>query len=146
MLHTQIWSGHHQSVWSVLKKHTNWHRLNPEELCLQETSCKAPEKLCSSAPRAKPALNTEDAHTTCWLNLVNRSELIKKIYFWHYFWPHPHFTAFYTTVAFQVGLLKHLGDVVTVLLNLDDEIRSLCGALAVVRLFVQTQISPSYYN
>ncbi len=50
--------------------------------------------------------------------------------------------------ALQVGLLKHLGDVGTVLLELvsvcsvsschsrqtdDDEIRSLCGALAVVR-------------
>ncbi len=28
----------------------------------------------------------------------------------------------------------------------DDEIRSLCGSLAVVRLFVQTKISLDYYN
>ncbi len=53
-------------------------------------------------------------------------------------------------VALQVGFLKHLGDVATVLqdfvcteqffyvipdrLDDDDEIRSLCGALVVVRL------------
>ncbi len=49
------------SIWSDMKKQ-NKLRLNPEELCLktlQETSCKAPEKLCSSAPRTKPALNTK---------------------------------------------------------------------------------------
>ncbi len=62
------------------------------------------------------------------------------------------------------GLLKNIGDVATVLLDLvsksqfvlflhiipdsldDDEIRSLCGALAVVRLRVQTKISLDYYN
>ncbi len=53
-----------------------------------------------------------------------------------------------TTIALQVDFLKHLGDVATVLLDLvsvcsvsschsrqtdDDQIRSLCGALAVVR-------------
>ncbi len=63
---------------------------------------------------------------------------------------------FHSTVAAQVGFLKHLGDVDTVLLDLvsqvvlflrvipdelDDEIRSLCGAPAVVRLLVQTKIS-----
>ncbi len=65
------------------------------------------------------------------------------------------------TVALLVGFLKHLGDVATVLLDLvclslflhvipdgldDDQIRSLCGALAVVRLLVQTIISLHYYN
>ncbi len=55
---------------------------------------------------------------------------------------------FHSTVALQEGFLKHLGDVATVLLDLvsvcsvsschsrqtdDDQIRSLCGALAVVR-------------
>ncbi len=35
-------------------------------------------------------------------------------------------------VALQVGFLKHLGDIGTVLLD-DDQIRSLCGALAAVR-------------
>ncbi len=64
--------------------------------------------------------------------------------------------------ALQDGFLKHLGDVVTVLLDLvclslfllfvipdrldDDKFRSLCGALAVFRLFVQTKISLDYYN
>ncbi len=57
--------------------------------------------------------------------------------------------------VFQVGFLKHLGDVATVLLSQfvlflhvipdrrdDDEIRSLCGTLAVVRLkLMQTKIS-----
>ncbi len=62
-------------------------------------------------------------------------------------------------VALQVAFLKRLGD--TVLLDLvsvcsvsschsrqtdDDQIRSLCGALAVVRLLVQTKISLHYYN
>ncbi len=51
-----------------------------------------------------------------------------------------------SSVALQVGFLKHLGDVATVLLDLDDQIRSLCGALAVVRLLVQTKISLNYYN
>ncbi len=79
------------------RNRTNRDRLNPEELCLktlQETSCKAPEKLCSSAPRTKAALNTKDALTKCWFNLLNRSSLIKKLYLWHYFWQHLHFTAF----------------------------------------------------
>ncbi len=60
-------------------------------------------------------------------------------------------------VALQVGFLKHLGDIVTVLLDLDclslfcfrlddGEIRSLCGALAVVKHLVQTKISLNYYN
>ncbi len=59
--------------------------------------------------------------------------------------------------ALQGGFLKHLGDVATVLLDLvsvcsvsschsrqtdDDQIRSLCGALAVVR----QKISLDYYN
>uniref|UniRef100_A0A671NSJ7 Junction-mediating and -regulatory protein-like n=1 Tax=Sinocyclocheilus anshuiensis TaxID=1608454 RepID=A0A671NSJ7_9TELE len=35
-------------------------RQTQEEPMLQESSCKAPEKLCSSAPRAKAALNTKD--------------------------------------------------------------------------------------
>ncbi len=56
-----------QSSWETLLTHTHTHtrthtHTDPEELCLktlQETSCKAPEKLCSSAPRTKPALNTK---------------------------------------------------------------------------------------
>ncbi len=75
----------------------NWDRLNPEELWqhLQDASrnlpAKLPEKLYSSAPRAKAALSTKDAHTKCWFNLVDRSSLIKKIYLWHYFWQYSHF-------------------------------------------------------
>ncbi len=74
-----IWSDHHQSVWMTWRNRTNWDRLNPEELCqrLQDASrnlpAKLPEKLCSSAPRAKAALNTKDVHTKCWFHLVNRS-------------------------------------------------------------------------
>lgn len=66
-------------------------------------------------------------------------------------------------VALQVGFLKVFEDVATVVLDLvlsqfvlflhvipdrldDGEIRSLCGALAVVRLLVQTKISLDYYN
>ncbi len=56
-----------------------------------------------------------DAHTKCGFHLVNRSSLIKKIYSWHYFWPHPHFTAFLSktfnsTVALQEvswSVLRH---------------------------------------
>ncbi len=64
---------------------------------------------------------------------------------------------FNSTEALQVGYLKHLGDVNKVLLDwvglslfgffLDDDVmRSLCGALAVVRLLVQTNISLDFYN
>ncbi len=68
---------------------------------------------------------------------------------------------FTRTVALQVGFLKDLGDVTTVLLDLvsvcsvsscdsrqtdDGEIRCLCGALAVVRLLVQRKMSLDYYN
>ncbi len=49
--------------------------------------------------------------------------------------------SFNSTEALQGGFLKHLGDVATVLLDLDDEIRSLCGALAVFRLLVCKQKS-----
>ncbi len=64
---------------------------------------------------------------------------------------------FNSTVALQVGFLKHLADVATVLLDLVclslfcvfmsfqtdcvDQIRSLC-----VRLLVQTKLSLDYYN
>ncbi len=61
-----------------------------------------------------------------------------------------HFTYFLhkclKLLALQVGFLKQLGDAATVLLDLDDEIRSLRGALAVFRLLVQTKISLDYYN
>ncbi len=70
-----------------------------------------------------------------------------------------HFTqvhkTFNCTVDLQVGFLKHLGDVATVLLDLvcrflhvipdrldDDKSKSLCGALAVVH----TKISLDYYD
>ncbi len=49
-------------------------------------------------------------------------------------------------LALQEGFLKHLGDADTVFLELDDEIRSLCGALAVFRLLMQTNILLDYYN
>ncbi len=61
------------------RNRTNWDRLNPEELWqrLQDASrnvhAKPNEKLCSSAPRAKAALNAKDAHTKCWFNLANWS-------------------------------------------------------------------------
>ncbi len=93
-----IWSDH-QSVWNDMKKQNKLRWTQSEELCqcLQDASrnlpAKLPEKLCASAPRAKAALNAKDAHTKCWFNLVNRSYLLKKIYLWHYFWKHPHFTA-----------------------------------------------------
>ncbi len=67
-----------QSVWNDMKKQ-NKLRLDPEELWqrLQDASrnlpAKLPEKLCASAPRAKPALNAKDGHTKCCFNLVNRS-------------------------------------------------------------------------
>ncbi len=50
---------------------------NPEELWqhLQDASrnlpAKLPEKLRTSAPRAKAALNAKDGHTKCWFNIVN---------------------------------------------------------------------------
>ncbi len=61
------------------RNRTNWDRLNPEELwqrlqdVSRELAAKLPEKLCSSAPRAKAALNAKEGHTKCWFNLVNRS-------------------------------------------------------------------------
>ncbi len=72
VLQTEIWSDHHPVC-------LEWHeetedRLNPEELYqrLQDASrnqpAKLPEKLCASAPRAKAALNAQDAHTKCWFN------------------------------------------------------------------------------
>ncbi len=49
------------------RNRTNWDRLNPEELCLQDASrnltAKLPEKLCASTPRANAALNAKDAHS-----------------------------------------------------------------------------------
>ncbi len=88
MLHTEIWSDHHP-VFLTWRIRVNWDRLNPEEMWqrFQDASrnLHLPEKLCSSAPRAKAALNSKDAHNNCWLNSVNRSELIKKIYLWHNF-------------------------------------------------------------
>ncbi len=115
---------------------------------------KLPEKVC--APRAKAALNANDGHTKCWFILVNRSELINKIYLIHYFWQDSIFKCLtlLTVLDLQGGFLKHLGDVASVLINLvlsqflhviPDRlmmIRShLRGALAVVRHLVQTKIS-----
>ncbi len=93
---------------------------------LQEPTCKLPEKLCSSALRAKAALNAKGGHTTCWFNLVNRSYLIKKIYLWHFFWKGSSFYSIFTqvpktfnsTLVLQGCFLKHLGDVATDLLDL----------------------------
>ncbi len=36
---------------------------------------KPPEKLCSSAPKPKPALNTNDAHNKCWFTLIDKDNL-----------------------------------------------------------------------
>ncbi len=71
VLHTEIWSDHHQSVWNDMKKQnklrpTQYRRTVSQDA--SETSCKAPETLCSSAPRTKAALNAEDAHTKCWFS------------------------------------------------------------------------------
>ncbi len=38
--------------------------------------------------KLKAAFNTKDGHTKCWFNLVNKTQLIKKIYLRHYFWQH----------------------------------------------------------
>ncbi len=128
-----LWDGNDIHITLIYCKswrnRTNWDRLNPEELWqhLQDASrdlpAKLPEKkLCTSACRAKAALNAKDGVNKCWFNLINWSR--KSIYD-IYFWQHPHFTAFLqkclklnSTVALQGGFLKHLGDVVTVLLDL----------------------------
>ncbi len=113
------------------RNRTNWDRLNPEELCqrLQDASrnlpAKLPEKLCSSAPRAKAALNTKDGHTKCWFHLVNRRSLIKKIYLTLFLTASSFYSVFTqvsktfnSTAALQEGFSKRLGDVGTVLLDL----------------------------
>ncbi len=69
-----MWSDHHQSVWSHMKKQ-NKLRLNPEELCLktlQETSCKAPEKLCSHTHTHTHTLTHTHSHTQIQKNCVSR--------------------------------------------------------------------------
>ncbi len=94
------------------RKRTNWDRLNPEALWqhLQNASrnlpAKLPEKLSTSAPRAKAALNAKDGHQ---IFLTASS-------FYSIFTQVP--KTFNSTVALQVGFLKHLGDVATVLLGL----------------------------
>ncbi len=83
---TTVSAPHRDLIWSssslsgiTWRNRTNWDRLNPEELWqrLQDASrnlpVKLPEKLCTSAPRAKAALNAKVGHTKCWFNLVNRS-------------------------------------------------------------------------
>ncbi len=58
--------------------------------------------------------DTKHAHNNCWFNLVNRSELIKKICFWRY----PHFTALVSKTFNSAGALQEVswsGD--TVLLD-----------------------------
>ncbi len=76
---------HRDLIWSssvCLERHeetqqteTDSIQKNWEEQRLQDASrnlpAKLPEKLC--APRAKAALNANDAHNKCWFNLVNRS-------------------------------------------------------------------------
>ncbi len=143
------------------RNRTNWDRLNPEELWrrLQDASrnlsAKLPEKLCASAPRAKAALNTKDACSHQMLlidKILDKENLFMKLFltassFYSVFTQVS--KTFNSTVALQGGFLKHLGDVTTVLLYLvclslfgffmsfrqtdDDQIRSLCGALAAVR-------------
>ncbi len=63
----RLGSDHHQSVWNEMKKQ---RRTKPRRRRFK----KAPEKLCSSAPRTNPALNT----SLCWFHVVNRSR--KSIY------------------------------------------------------------------
>ncbi len=115
----------------------------------------------------KAALNAKDAHTKYWISLVNRSYLIKKMYLWHYFWQHPYFTALlhkclklltvgycssagrfleaswrrcHSSSVFRLSQFVRFLPVVPDRLD-DDKIRSLCGALAVVR-----QKSLDYYK
>ncbi len=66
-----------------------WDGLNPEELSkmLQETYLQIYEQV-----HRGQKMNAKNTHNKCWFNLVNRSEMIKKIYLWHYFWQH-----FYTS-------------------------------------------------
>ncbi len=108
------------------RNRTNGDRLNPEELwqrlqnALWDLPAKLPEKLCASAPRAKTALNAKDGHTKCWLHLVKFID--KENLFMTLFLTASSFCSIFTqvsktfnsTVALQVGLLKHLGDVATV--------------------------------
>ncbi len=68
-----------------------WHE--ETELCLQDASRKLPGKSCCKQRVLTP-------------NLVHRSLLIKKIYFWQV----P--KTFNSTVALQGAFLKRLGDVV----------------------------------
>ncbi len=57
----------------IKKKRNKMRRLQDAS---RKLPAKLPEKLCSSAPRAKAALNTKDGHTKCWFNLVNSQKLI----------------------------------------------------------------------
>ncbi len=50
----------------VMKK--PWQRL-------QDASRELPEKLSTSTPRAKAALNAKDGHTKCWFNLIDKENL-----------------------------------------------------------------------
>ncbi len=86
---------------------------------------------------------------------INLFILISASSFYSIFTPVP--KTFNGTVALNVGLLKHslfmlsLSQFVLFLHVIpdrldEDQIRSLCGALAVVRLLVQTKISLDNYN
>ncbi len=114
------------------KNRTNRNRVNPEEPwqrrrgASRHLPAKRPEKLCSSAPRAKADLNAKDGHTKCWFNLVNISSAFAYSHksicdynessFYSMFIQVP--KTYNSTVALQGGVLKHLGDVATVLLDL----------------------------
>ncbi len=71
-----------------------WQRLQDAS---RNLPAKLPEKLCASAPRAKAALNTKDAHTKGLFNLVKRSWLIKEIYLWYNFYNILVLQQFYTS-------------------------------------------------
>ncbi len=74
----------------------NWDSIQKNNVSkmLQETYLQSSLRNYALVHRGQTALNSKDAHTKCWFNLVNRSYLIQKIYLWDYFWQHPHVTAF----------------------------------------------------
>ncbi len=111
----------HTEIWNDMKKQNQLRQTKSRRTVATSPRCfKKPNYKATSisAPRAKAALNAKDGHIKCWFN---KSELMNKIYLWHYFWKHPHFTSFLhkcLKLNNTVGFLKHLGDVATVLLDL----------------------------
>ncbi len=54
----------------VMKK--PWQRLQDAS---RDLRAELPEKLSTSTPRAKAALNAKDGHTKCWFNLIDKENL-----------------------------------------------------------------------